>query len=500
MAYSFIPSASAFSNPVKPREKKPAPTGAFSALMGKVGNFFAPKPIERPPASPGLFSDKSGVGLGDMRTMSIGGMQIPFPTASKPATPPPAPVMSPGAGKDLYSKTTPAAPATFENQAIPQVKAQATATPPIPAIPTTPTGLTEQQAIELATKSAQGAPQTPGTPVVPPATTTAIQSAETALSDAMRVTPAELATQEDLDKLIESTKSAYRNIENQPIPLEFITGQLKATEDRALGLAEPLERKLARMQAARTSSIEASKFALDRADKKADVSKSGYTLSPGETRYDAAGNVVATGAAKPVEKPTSVQEYEYAKLQGYKGTYDQYQNEDANRKAKATAGAGDRVLSVTEAQALGVPYGTTQSQALGLGVSGKPTAEQSKARQFAVSADNANKVLDTLGYDPGVIELPAPNVFKSSERQQFEQAARAFVNATLRRESGATITDAEFKNKYKELIPKAGDADAVKTQKAAARAAAVQSIQEAGGNVPASGDADYQKYLKAIGQ
>ena len=40
-----------------------------------------------------------------------------------------------------------------------------------------------------------------------------------------------------------------------------------------------------------------------------------------------------------IGKPASVQEYEYAKTQGYKGTFTQYQNEDANRKAKAS-GAG----------------------------------------------------------------------------------------------------------------------------------------------------------------
>ena len=33
-----------------------------------------------------------------------------------------------------------------------------------------------------------------------------------------------------------------------------------------------------------------------------------------------------------VAKPASVQEYEYAKANGYKGTYSQYQNDDANRK------------------------------------------------------------------------------------------------------------------------------------------------------------------------
>ena len=41
-------------------------------------------------------------------------------------------------------------------------------------------------------------------------------------------------------------------------------------------------------------------------------------------------------ASKPAtSSATSIQEYEYAKKEGYKGTYAQYQNEDANRKAKA---------------------------------------------------------------------------------------------------------------------------------------------------------------------
>ena len=149
--------------------------------------------------------------------------------------------------------------------------------------------------------------------------------------------------------------------------------------------------------------------------------------------------------------------------------------------AKKKGTGEDELLSVSEAQALGVPYGTTKSQAMGQSVTGKPTAEQSKARQFAVAAENANNILNSSTYKLGNIELGfMPNVFKSSDRQVFEQGARAFVNAVLRRESGATITDSEFLNKYKELIPQAGDRDEVIAQKALARNAAVQSIQEAG--------------------
>lgn len=142
----------------------------------------------------------------------------------------------------------------------------------------------------------------------------------------------------------------------------------------------------------------------------------------------------------------------------------------------------DRVLTPTEAQTLGVPYGTTQSEAYGNSPTGKPSAEQSKARQFAVTAADANKDLKDSGYDLGWIENPwMPNILKGEKRQKFEQAARAFVNATLRRESGATITDSEYKNKYKELIPAAGDSQGVKDQKEKARDAAVKSIQDAGG-------------------
>ena len=109
------------------------------------------------------------------------------------------------------------------------------------------------------------------------------------------------------------------------------------------------------------------------------------------------------------------------------------------------------------------------------------SADQAKTRQFAISAEAGNNILSLSQYDPGYIESGlVPNVFKSNARQQFEQAARAFVNSVLRRESGAVISDDEFKNKFKELIPQAGDGDAVKQQKAQARANAVASLREGG--------------------
>lgn len=114
-----------------------------------------------------------------------------------------------------------------------------------------------------------GAPNTPAVPQIAPETQKAIDSAETAVAEATKISPEELSTQADIDRLIESAKTAFQNTSDQPIPLEFITGQLKSIENRALGLAEPLEAKLARLEGKRTSSLKASKFSLERADKKA---------------------------------------------------------------------------------------------------------------------------------------------------------------------------------------------------------------------------------------
>lgn len=147
----------------------------------------------------------------------------------------------------------------------------------------------------------------------------------------------------------------------------------------------------------------------------------------------------------------------------------------------------DTPLTVAEAKELGVPYGTTRSQAAGMNLVPGSTApeklnvDQSKARQFATAAADANKVL-AEGYAPPLLDIQGklPNQLKTSGRQKFDQAARAFVNASLRRESGATITDSEFENKYKELINQSGDSKAVKEQKAAARAAVVRNLKEAG--------------------
>jgi len=76
----------------------------------------------------------------------------------------------------------------------------------------------------------------------------------------------------------------------------------------------------------------------------------------------------------------------------------------------------------------------------------------------------------------------AGNYLQSDEYQLFEQARRNFINAVLRRESGAVIADSEFANAEKQYFPRPGDSEAVIKQKAANRRSAIEGISRAAGS------------------
>lgn len=85
------------------------------------------------------------------------------------------------------------------------------------------------------------------------------------------------------------------------------------------------------------------------------------------------------------------------------------------------------------------------------------------------------------------------NWMKSAEYQQAEQAQRDFINAILRRESGAVIADSEFENAKKQYFPQPGDTPEVIQQKAANRRNAINGVSRAAG--PAYTPPDTTNYL-----
>lgn len=283
--YSFSNSLKTLVDPFQQLLKKPAATSTPTALFSPAPSpvkpatpalnytpippnmstptgpkYAAPSPVI-PKTSPtgGSYTVQAGDTLSAIAAKS--GMSMSQLLAANPQFASNPNLIRPGQSVALGGTGAPqgpvSAPAGPAKPAIPQITPAAGPQGPATA-PGTPPGPQE---------SAPGGASAPATPQVSPEALKALDLAEKAYQDSQKLSPDELSTQEDIDKLVESTKTAYRNTSNQAIPLEFITGQLSAIERRATGLAEPLERKLARLQATRQASLESSKFALDRADK-----------------------------------------------------------------------------------------------------------------------------------------------------------------------------------------------------------------------------------------
>lgn len=115
------------------------------------------------------------------------------------------------------------------------------------------------------------------------------------------------------------------------------------------------------------------------------------------------------------------------------------------------------------------------------------TDAQSKAVLFGSRMQASDKILSDLslkgtetsnpliqsGYGIGNVV----SALSSAQQQQLLQAKRDFVNATLRRESGAAINQSEFDNANKQYFPQIGDSSAVIKQKAENRQIATRGIQ-----------------------
>lgn len=84
----------------------------------------------------------------------------------------------------------------------------------------------------------------------------------------------------------------------------------------------------------------------------------------------------------------------------------------------------------------------------------------------------------------GLDSVPVAGQFATSPQfQKYDQAGRDFINAVLRRESGAAISSSEFDNAYKQYLPRPGDSKERLLEKQRNRQDTLASI--AGGGGPA---------------
>lgn len=120
-----------------------------------------------------------------------------------------------------------------------------------------------------------------------------------------------------------------------------------------------------------------------------------------------------------------------------------------------------------------------------------PTEAQLNANGFANRVEQSEKVFSDLvseGFDPTSFSVAAQrklpddmNALKSSQLQRQEQAERNFINAVLRRESGASISPTEFDSAEKQYFPRSGDSKDVLAQKAENRRIVLEALKNSAG-------------------
>ena len=205
--------------------------------------------------------------------------------------------------------------------------------------------------------------------------------------------------------------------------------------------------------------------------------------------------------------PAIAEEYNWAKENGFKGTPQEYQAWKANlAKQKGMTVEYDPVNGFRMTQGDVDPTKMP-----------KLTEAEGKNAGFykrALSAEKELAALESEGtsmWNKAASALPmgTGNYIVGEGAQKFNQAKRNFINAVLRRESGAVISPAEFENAEQQYFPQPGDSEAVIAQKRKNRQDAIagfaigsgpaaERIEQMDGEQPTTdGSAvDYREFFK----
>lgn len=131
------------------------------------------------------------------------------------------------------------------------------------------------------------------------------------------------------------------------------------------------------------------------------------------------------------------------------------------------------------------PDGNPILQRGGIPDAPKLTVDAAKNAGFYNRTLASNEILDQFDTEGSSLRgralenapLGLGNYAQSPEYQQFEQARRDFVNAILRRESGAVISEEEFANAERQYFPAPGDSPQVVEQKRNNRKTAIEGLR-----------------------
>lgn len=173
------------------------------------------------------------------------------------------------------------------------------------------------------------------------------------------------------------------------------------------------------------------------------------------------------------------------------------QQQEANRKANAvsfeTIKNPDGTETTVQVQGgrvtpYAAPAGSSPPQQGNPYATGKFNETQGKAASFSDRMANSERILqdyDVKGTQIGERLKSSPwlggGYFNSEGYKKYDQAQRDFINAVLRRESGAAISPSEFDNAEKQYFPVPGDSKEIIAQKRANRRTVLEGFARESG-------------------
>lgn len=164
------------------------------------------------------------------------------------------------------------------------------------------------------------------------------------------------------------------------------------------------------------------------------------------------------------------------------GQLEQQKGQYVNQQAALAASAADKQYQrLVEAQEKKEKATTAK----------KPTQTQYMAAGFANRIQQAENVFSSLqgqgfnraSFGTALRGALSPEFMDTQQYKQQDQAERNFINAVLRRESGAAISKDEFANAETQYFPRAGDGPEVQAQKAANRKIVLDALAAEAGDL-----------------
>lgn len=303
----------------------------------------------------------------------------------------------------------------------------------------------------------------------------------------------EQALQDQLTQLQGDAAQGIAGLEGQGrgIPLSLVRGKQAKLGEQAQLQEQTLMDRLANMSAQRQAELTAAQneyqIAADEQQRQ-DQLTAPQTVGNSILRYNPTTGQYETAYTAPAQaqdQTTTIQEYEYAKQNGYTGSFVDYQT-----ARQGGSGDGNKLLSPTEATALGVPYGTTQAQAAAMGIQPQKTlsAEAIKLQE------NAKSGLDSLATIRGDIGDGKRQVV---EDRTYKAAEANLSDVIGRLRSGGAITGDEEK-RFKSLLPSILDSHQTATNKLNTLENLLTGVLQSNSSSSSGGGDDIDQFLDSF--